>query len=96
MNNRKIEYFVRRYGITSIEYTRAKDYTRYDYVDTASGQLAFHNDRQQNVDIEIPLRALEHLVTMDDNAEEEARLRARYPSVAEAYAQYKMLLELCK
>jgi len=101
MNNKKIEDFVKRYGITSIEYTRANNYSRYDYVNTASGQLAFHNDRQQNVDIEIPLRALEHLVKMDDNAEEdylarkeEAQMRKNYPALEEAYSQYKMLLEL--
>ena len=103
MNNRKIEEFFKRYSITSIEYTRANNYSRYDYVNTASGQLAFHENQQQNVDIEIPLRALEHLVKMDDNAEEdyrarkeEARMRKNYPALEEAYSKYQMLLALCR
>lgn len=104
MNNKMIEEFVKRYSITRVEYTRAKDYSRYDYSNTASAQVGYSSIiREQNVDIEIPSRAFEYLVEMDNRAEgeyragrEEAKIRARYPAVAEAYNQYEMLLSLCK
>ena len=106
MNNKTIEDFVIRYG-AKVNYEqrhnarhnegytmgRAMDYYSLDYYGNGNGIVG----------IELPLKAFEHLVNSDNQADvdyqagkEEARIRARYPSVAEAYAQYKMLLELCR
>ena len=102
MNDKLLNEFVKRYGIPNISYANEFSYnSRYDYARTASGQLAYRNSNQQSVDIEIPMRALEHMVDMDNKAEvehhreyEEMRIRRNYPAVETAYSQYKMLLEL--
>jgi len=102
MNNQLLEDFVRRYGITRITYDREANYnSKYSYAQSASGQLAYRNGNTETVAIEVPLRALEHLVTMDDKAEraflkeyEEIRIRRQYTAVETAYSQYKMLLEI--
>jgi hypothetical protein len=102
MNDKLLNEFVKRYGITNISYAKEFSYnSRYDYAQTASGQLAYRNSNQQSVDIEIPMRGLEHMVDMDYKADaaylveyEDMRIRRNYPAVETAYSQYKMLLEL--
>ena len=98
MNNKTIEDFVIRYGAKinyeqghNAGYTMGRALDYYSNVDNA------------RVDIELSVRAFEHLVNSDNQADvdyqagkEEARIRALYPSVAEAYSQYKMLLSLCR
>jgi len=102
MNDKLLNEFVKRYSITNISYAKFFSYnSRYDYTRTASGQLAYRDSHQQSVDIEIPMRALEHMVEMDANAEleylrhrEERLIRSKHLAVETADSQYKMLLEL--
>jgi len=97
MNNTMIEEFVQRYG-ARIDCQQGRN-----TVYTMGRAMDYYDNSRSKVDIELTMEAFKHLVDMDNQAEvayqagrEEARIRARYPSVAEAYAQYKMLLELCK
>jgi len=98
MNNRLIEAFVQRYD-AKVNYEQRRD----SYYNMGSAMDYYGNTNSGIIDIELPLRAFEHLVNLDNQADadyqtgkEEARIRALYPSVAEAYSQYKMLLELCR
>jgi len=104
MNNKTIEDFVIRYG-AKVNYEQRRDYNTYNTMGRAMDyySLDYYGNGNSIVGIELPLKAFEHLVNSDNQADvdyragkEEARIRARYPSVAEAYAQYKMLLELCR
>jgi len=96
MNNRMIEDFVYRYG------AKVDHQSRRNRIYNGSDR-AIDYDNEGRVDIELSYRAFEHLVKMDNQAEEdynasreEARVRRQYPAVADAYHKYKMLLELCK
>ena len=96
MNNRIIEIFARRYSAT-ITY----NHTRNNF-DTYARSMDYYDGRS-TVDINLSLPAFDHMVKMDNQAEEEyenrreeARIRMQYPAVADAYHKYKMLLELCK
>jgi NH3-dependent NAD+ synthetase len=96
MNNKIIENFAEKYG-ANINY----NHTRNNF-DTYARSMDYYDGRS-TVDIELSFPAFEHLVKMDNQAEEEyqkhreeARIRMQYPSVADAYHKYKMLLELCK
>jgi hypothetical protein len=102
MNNETIKDFVIRYG-AKINYEQGHNARHNEGYTMGRAMDYYSNIDNARVDIELSVRAFKHLVDMDNQAEvdyqsgrEEARIRARYPSVAEAYAQYKMLLELCK
>ena len=96
MNNKIIETFAQRYS-ANITY----NHTRNNF-DTYARSMGYYDD-MSTVDINLSRPAFEHMVKMDYHAEEEyqksreeARIRMQYPSVADAYSKYKMLLELCK
>lgn len=98
MNNKMIEDFAHRYS-ARIDLRRKTDSVYYEYNKTAS----YYNDRDSTVEVEFPLRAFEHMVEADHQADldwrthrEEQRIRDTSPAVAKAYEQYKMLLALCR
>ena len=102
MNNKTIEDFVIRYG-AKINYEQGHNAGLNKVYTTGRSIDYYSNIDNARVDIELSVRAFEHLVNSDNQADvdyqagkEEARIRALYPSVAEAYSQYKMLLELCR
>lgn len=97
MNNKLIEDFALRYG-ARLKYQQPRN-----SIQTYASSYDYYDNTRSIVDIELPMRAFEHLVEMDNQAEhdyrvlkEEAHVRARHPSVAAAYSQYKMLLALCR
>jgi len=101
MNDKDIRDFTQRYSISELEYA---DYDDTDYLHTgfrhASVYLSDYS-RTRQVAMQMPKAAFEHMVKSDALAEkeylllrEEARIRERYPELANAYSQYKMLLEL--
>lgn len=103
MNTRTIEDFAQRYG-AKID-LRQDRISSYNYMGTASDYLntRYYDTDRNNVEISLSMRSFEHLLEMDNQAEEEyqkhreeARIRMQYPAVADAYHKYKMLLELCK
>lgn len=111
MNNRMIDDFSHRYYATINTLDSEKHdghYRRYDGYNIASGPSAllqsyYIDPYSRKVEIELPLRSFEDLVNNDYEAalayravRDEAHIRRQFPSVAEAYAQYKMLLELCR
>jgi hypothetical protein len=110
MNNRMIDDFSHRYhaNINTLDSAKHGDhYRRYDNYNAAPGsamsQSYYIDPYSRKVEIEMPLRSFEDLVNnnyeadMDHKAaRDEAHIRRQFPSVAEAYAQYKMLLELCR
>lgn len=92
----------RRYG-------QGRGYSRYDSYSVASGPMSatskshYYDPYSRVVDIEMPMRSLDDLLRHQQQADtdyqaskEEAHIRRQFPAVAEAYAQYKMLLELCR
>ena len=91
-----IENFAVKYGaMINYNHTRNK-------FDTYTRSIDYYDGRS-TVDIELSFPEFEHMVKMDNQAQEEyekrreeARIRMQYPSVADAYHKYKMLLELCK
>lgn len=101
MNDKDIRDFVQRYDISELEYASGYDT---DYLHTGSRHgSAYLSDysRTRQVAMQMPIRAFEHMVKSDALAEkeylllrEEARIRECYPELANAYSQYKMLLEL--
>ena len=97
MDNRMIEDFAHRYG-ARVDYQRNRSSFQ-----TYSRSIDYYDDNKSIVDIELSRIGFEHLIQMDNQAEldyragrEEARMRSRYPALAEAYSKYKMLLELYK
>ena len=112
MNNKMIDEFSLRYNanIKMLDSARHDVYYRgYDSYSTGPGlqspssQSYYLDPRGRTVEIEMPLRSFEQMVEMNHHAEldcratrDEALIRRQFPSVAEAYAQYKMLLELCR
>ena len=101
MNNRIIKDFAQRYGARLNFQQDSSMFTT--TFNTYSGSMDHYDNDRSRVDIELPLRAFEHMVKMDKQAEEdyqkykeEARIRKEYPAVADAYNKYKMMLELCK
>lgn len=110
MNNRMIDDFSLRYYATINTLDSAMHdghYRRYDNYNTAPNsamsQSYYIDPYSRKVEIELPLRSFEDLVNCDyeaaldyQAARDEAHIRRQFPSVAEAYAQYKMLLELCR
>ena len=108
MNNKLINDFSQRYeaNIKMLDSATHDVYYRgYDSYSMAPGhsQSYYIDPRSRKVEIEMPLRAFEDLINHDYEAEldyrtarDEALIRRQFPAVAEAYAQYKMLLELCR
>ena len=102
MDNKLLDDFVERYDITSVSHSKDSDYNnRYSFAQSATSQLTYRNGSQQSVDVVISMRGLEHMVSMDNKAEqssiaevEDRRICRKYPAVETAYTQYKMLLEL--
>ena len=97
MNNKLIEEFAQRYG-ARLKYQQPRN-----NIQTYASSYDYYDDTRSIVEIELPMRAFEHLISMDNQAEldyramrDESHIRARHPSVANAYSQYKMLLELCR
>ena len=97
MNNRWIDEFANRYDarIAVVPPRYPASYWNNEYLS---------EDRQTNtVEIVLSRTQFEHLIAADCEADadwrrsrEEAKIRRHHPSVAEAYSQYKMLLELCR
>lgn len=96
MNNIMVEDFKRRYNARiNYQYYRNR-------IQSSLGALDY-TDSRDIVEIELPIRAFQDMVRLDDRAEEDSReqqeerqIRAKYPAVADAYDKYKMLLALCK
>ena len=95
--NKMIEDFAKRYDAAINHQPDRRTFhtysQSYDYYDNSNSVVA----------IELPLRSFQHMVEMDNEAEEryqaqreERQLRAKYPAVKDAYEQYQMLLALCK
>jgi len=101
MNDKDIRDFTQRYCISELEYAGFDDT---DYLHTGSRhRSAYLSDymRTRQVAMQMPQAAFEHMVKSDNEADraysllrEEARIRERHPELANAYSQYKMLLEL--
>lgn len=96
MNNRMVDEFANRYDARiEVGPRNPTSYWNSKYLS---------EDRQHNsVEVVLSRVQFEHLVTADCEAEadwrrsrEEAKIRGQHPAVADAYSQYKMLLELCK
>jgi hypothetical protein len=58
-------------------------------------------DREEIFELEMPIRALEHLIDSDrqfnrtyQDQRDEAYMRNKYSAINEAYDKYRMLLEL--
>jgi len=97
MSNKMIEDFAQRYDCR-INYKQGRNSFH-----TMRGSMMYDNYENSLVEIELSRQAFKYMVEMDTRAEEdyqkskeEARIRRQYPSVADAYDKYKMLLELCK
>lgn len=96
MNNIMVEDFTRRYNARiNYQYYRNR-------VQSSLGAMDY-TDSRDIVEIELPVRAFQDMVRLDNRAEEDSReqheerqIRAKYPAVADAYDKYKMLLALCK
>lgn len=96
MNNIMVEDFTRRYN-ARINYQYYRNRVQ------SSLRAMDYTDSRDIVEIELPLRAFQDMVRLDNRAEEDSReqqeerqIRAKYPAVADAYDKYKMLLALCK
>lgn len=96
MNNIMVEDFIRRYN-ARINYQYYRNRVQ------SSFRAMYYNDSRDIVEIELPVRAFQDMVRLDNRAEEDSReqqkerqIRAKYPAVADAYDKYKMLLALCK
>jgi hypothetical protein len=95
MNNIMVEDFTRRYNARiNYQYYRNR-------VQSSLGAIDY-TDSRDIVEIELPVRAFQDMVRLDNRAEEDSReqqeerqIRAKYPAVADAYDKYKMLLALC-
>ena len=96
MNNIMVEDFTRRYNARiNYQYYRNRVQSSLSAID--------YTDSRDIVEIELPVRAFQDMVRLDNRAEEDSReqqeerqIRAKYPAVADAYDKYKMLLALCK
>ena len=95
--NKMIEDFAKRYDAAINHQPDRRTFhtysQSYDYYDNSNSVVA----------IEMPLRSFQHMVKMDNQAEEDFRaqrkeqqLRSIYPAVRDAYEQYQMVLALCK
>ena len=96
MNNIMVEDFTRRYN-ARINYQYYRNRVQ------SSLRAMDYTDSRDIVEIELPVRAFQDMVRLDNRAEEDSReqqeerqIRAKYPAVADAYDKYKMLLALCK
>jgi hypothetical protein len=95
MNNIMVEDFTRRYNARiHYQYYRNSPHASLGALD--------YTDPRDRVEIELPVRAFQDMVRLDNRAEEDSReqqeerqIRAKYPAVADAYDKYKMLLALC-
>ena len=97
MNNRMIDEFSNRYD------ARIAVVPRHQHTSYWNNPYVSEDYQTNTVEVVLSRTQFEHLIAADCEAEdnwqrrrEEAKIRRNHPAVAEAYSQYKMLLELCR
>ena len=97
MNKQLVDNFVYKYG-AKVSGTSALPFST---VNTFNGSYSYPTSSRRTVTIELDSHFFQQLVSASDHADEEYRvsrgdqhIRDNNPTVAKAYDQYKMLLEL--
>ncbi len=95
--NKMIQDFTYRYNASIRHQSDTRTFRTY------SQSYDYYDNSTSTVSIEMPSRSFNHLIEMDNRAEEdyqvlrkEQHLRAKYPAVKDAYEKYQMILALCK